>query len=66
MWNRVLTEEEINQPFQAYSVEPDSPGLVAYWKLDEGSGNLFHDYANGYDLKCNAAPGWIPVALPEK
>lgn len=66
VWNRVLTEEEINQPFQAYSVEPDSPGLVAYWKLDEGSGNLFHDYANGYDLKCNAAPGWIPVALPEK
>lgn len=66
VWNRVLTEEEIKAPYQAYSVEPDSPGLVAYWKLDEGAGNLFHDYANSYDLKCNTAPNWIPVSLPKK
>ncbi len=66
IWNRVLTKEEINEPFQAYEVAPDSPGLVAYWKADEGAGNVFHDYANGYDLRCQSAPKWIPVALPNK
>ncbi len=27
IWNRVLTKEEINEPFQAYEVAPDSPGI---------------------------------------
>lgn len=66
VWNRILTDEEIKTPYQAYSVDPDSHGLVAYWKLDEGAGNVFHDYANGYDLKCNVTPNWIPVSLPQK
>jgi len=66
VWNRVLTKEEINEPFHAYGVPADSPGLVAYWKMDEGAGNTIHDYANGYDLKCKDAPEWIPVSLPAK
>jgi len=66
VWNRVLTQEEIQAPYQAYNVETNSPGLVAYWKADEGSGDVLHDYANGYDLKCDKAPEWIPQALPAK
>lgn len=66
VWNRVLTKEEINEPFHFYSVSPDSEGLVAYWKIDEGAGNMIHDYANGYDLKCDKTPMWIPVSLPAK
>ncbi len=66
VWNRILTPEEINAPFHFYNVDPDSPNLAAYWKMDEGAGNTIHDYANGYDLKCNSAPEWIPTSLPSK
>ncbi len=66
VWNRILTKEEINEPYHFYTVDNNASGLVAYWKMDEGSGNLIHDYANGYDLKCQKAPEWIPVSLPVK
>lgn len=37
----------------------DSEGLFGYWKLDEGSGDLFRDaMANGFDLQCAVAPVW--------
>lgn len=66
VWNRILTQEEINAPYHFYTVDPESAGLVAYWKMDEGAGNTIKDYANGYNLKCNSAPEWIPVSLPVK
>lgn len=66
VWNRILTKEEINEPFHFYTVDNNTPGLAAYWKVDEGAGNTLHDYANGYDLKCESAPEWIPVSLPEQ
>lgn len=66
VWKRILSKEEINEPNHFYNVDEDSEGLAAYWKMDEGTGNSIHDYANGYDLKCQKAPGWIPVYLPEK
>lgn len=66
IWNRCLTQEEINAPLHFYTVPADSEGLVAYWKLDEGAGKRFADYANGYDLVCPNDPTWIQVAIPEK
>lgn len=66
VWNRILTKEEINSTNHFYTVNEDAEGLAAYWKMDEGTGNAIHDYANGYDLRCLKAPGWIPVYLPEK
>ncbi len=66
VWNRILSEDEIKAPNHFYYVNEDSEGLVSYWKMDEGTGNSIHDYANGYDLKCKSAPAWIPVYLPEK
>lgn len=66
VWNRVLSKEEINQPNHFYMVDENAEGLAAYWKMDEGTGNAIHDYANGYDLRCLKAPAWIPVYLPEK
>ncbi len=66
VWNRILSKDEINAPYHFYTVDPDSDGLVSYWKMDEGSGNLINDYANGYNLKCNSAPEWIPESLPAK
>lgn len=66
IWNRVLTQNEIKEPNHFYTVDPESDGLVAYWKMDEGSGSVFHDSANGYDLVCNSAPTWVSVELPAK
>ncbi|WP_286525559.1 DUF1735 and LamG domain-containing protein [Duncaniella freteri] len=66
IWNRVLTQDEIMEPNHFYTVDPESEGLVAYWKMDEGNGMVFHDSANGYDLVCNSAPTWVPVELPAK
>lgn len=43
IWNRALSSDEINASGHFYSVASDSNGLVAYWKLDEGEGNLFKD-----------------------
>lgn len=66
IWNRCLTPEEINAPLHFYTVANDAPGLVAYWKLDEGGGKRFADYANGYDLICPNDPTWVQVSIPEK
>lgn len=66
IWNRCLTQEEIQAPYHFYYVEPDSPGLVAYWKFDEGAGKDIKDYANGYNLTCLTAPEWLQVSLPVK
>ncbi|MDE5642978.1 MAG: DUF1735 and LamG domain-containing protein [Muribaculaceae bacterium] len=66
VWNRILGEDEIKSPNHFYEVSPESEGLVSYWKMDEGTGDAIHDYANGYDLKCQKAPQWIPVYLPAK
>lgn len=65
VWNKILDEEILKDPSHPYTVDPESEGLVSYWKFNEGSGLLIHDYANGYDLICNSAPTWIPVELPK-
>ena len=66
VWNRILTSDEINAPYHFYDVDPQSPGLVAYWKFDEGAGKDIKDYANGYNLTCLEAPTWVQVQLPAK
>lgn len=65
IWNTLLSDGVIAEPDQAYIVPVDSEGLAAYWKFNEGSGSLIHDYANGYDLLCVTSPKWVTVALPE-
>lgn len=65
VWNRILSDAELADTMQYYTVPVDSEGLVSYWKFNEGAGTLIHDYANGYDLTCNSDPTWIEVSLPE-
>lgn len=65
VWNRVLSDAEIAEATQPYSVKVPADGLVAYWKFNEGSGTLIHDYASGYDLNLVSAPTWTEVSLPE-
>ncbi|MDR1681447.1 MAG: DUF1735 and LamG domain-containing protein [Prevotellaceae bacterium] len=64
IWNVIRTEEEIASSM--YEVEPDTPGLVAYWKMDEGSGNTIKDYTgNGLNGIAKNQLKWISVELPE-
>lgn len=49
IWDRPLTATEIKQGLAA--VDPQSNGLKAYWKFDEGEGHIFHDATgNGFDM----------------
>lgn len=51
VWNKALTEAEINSENHFYNVDPKSEGLLAYWRCDDGVGNVLADAANGYS--CN-------------
>lgn len=65
IWNVVRTKEEIAQ--NPYEVDPASEGLVAYWKCNEGGGNVVKDQtANGNHLtaKSGTTLKWTPVSLP--
>ncbi|MBN2396390.1 MAG: T9SS type A sorting domain-containing protein [Candidatus Atribacteria bacterium] len=42
MWDIALTEEQINDNI-CTDINPDSEGLVAYWKFNEGLGQIAHD-----------------------
>lgn len=49
LWNRALSTSELQ--IGLCGVDPQSEGLIAYWKLNEGSGHIFHDATgNGYDM----------------
>ena len=49
IWDRPLTATEIKQGLGA--VDPQSEGLRAYWKFDEGEGHIFHDATgHGFDM----------------
>ena len=66
IWNRVLSEEEINAKDHAYEVDPNSEGLVAYWKLNDGL-VVIKDYSvNGINASPSSTLTWVDVALPAK
>lgn len=66
IWDHCLTEEEINGGTHFYEVNPNSEGLVAYWKLDDGTGTLLKDSSpNGNDLTLEEPTTWPKVSLPE-
>ncbi len=67
IWNRILDADTIkDQETHPYFVDPASEGLVAYWKFNEGSGQVIADRSgNGNDLKAAKPVEWRKVALPE-
>lgn len=50
VWSVARTPEQIAG--NMYGVSPESEGLVAYWKFNEGSGSTIIDHANGTNLSC--------------
>lgn len=67
IWNRVLTADEIARPNHFYWVDPEqSEGLVAYWKFDEGEGNVVKDHTvNGNHARAASDMKWKQVELPQ-
>ena len=57
---------EINAKNHFYKVDEASDGLVAYWKFNEGTGNVINDVTNGYNVVANSTITWLSVSLPEK
>lgn len=59
VWSKVLTQAEIINGM--CGIDPASPGLVGYWKFNEGTGNIAHDISgNGHDATANGTVTWIP------
>lgn len=49
VWDRALSANEIATGIAG--VNPQSNGLVAYWKMNESEGHIFHDATgHGYDM----------------
>lgn len=64
IWNIQRTQEQIASSM--YTVDPTTPGLLAYWKFNEGSGNVINDATgNGTNLTGEGTPTWVNVELPE-
>ncbi len=49
VWNRALSTAELQM--NLCGVDPQSEGLIAYWKMNEGEGHIFKDATgHGYDM----------------
>jgi len=45
--------------FYSPGIDPATPGLVAYWKFDEGAGYVVHDVSgHSNDLSITQPPKW--------
>lgn len=65
VWSVQRTQEQIASSM--YEVDPNTDGLVAYWKFDEGVGKQVKDHtANGNNITAVNDLTWTKVSLPEK
>jgi len=53
-YDHAVSEEEIDR-----IINPLPPNLVAYWKLDDGSGTVATDSAGDYDGTLRGGPTWV-------
>ncbi len=69
IWNRARTAAEIKATMSTL-LRGNEPGLVAYWPLDEGSGNIVRDRTNhGYHGTIDSPDGlgaisWVQTEIP--
>lgn len=58
IWNYVRSKKDL-QTF-ACAVDPATPGLMAYWRFNEGAGNTIRDVTGkGHDLTATSAITWV-------
>jgi hypothetical protein len=62
LWDVKRTKDQIAE--NMYSVNPQTKGLIGYWRMNEGQGNTFRDYANpdvgGGFVQDGSIPTWVP------
>lgn len=64
IWNRVRSMEEINAS-RFNRLTGQEPGLVAYWKMNEGEGSTLLDATGaGHGAMLLNEPTWIDIATP--
>ena len=72
IWNIVRTQQQIVD--NPYRVDPATPGLIAYWKFNEGTGRTIKDQTSyGTDITFvrntnqteSDDPTWVPVQIPD-
>jgi len=73
VWNKALTNEEIQGLIRS-NLNGNESGLIAYWPLDDGQGQIARDLSpNHLDLQLGTTDGedindpyWICTSIPEK
>lgn len=71
IWTTARSEQQIREHMNQL-VDPDEPGLAAYWRFDEGTGDTVYDLTgNGYQGQLGSFPGrdpadplWVPSDVP--
>lgn len=64
LWNILRTQDQIQE--NMYRVNPNTEGLLGYWKINDGSGNTLKDYAaeegvgGGYVHNASGDLIWYP------
>ena len=65
IWNVALTQAQIANNLLT-TLAGNEPGLVAYYRFDEGSGLTVHDAtANHLDGQLINGPVWVPSTVPQ-
>ena len=62
IWNYIRTPEEINAHLTT-PVDPATPGLVAYWPMDEATGAVLHDVVGARNATFTGPNGWWTEVL---
>ncbi|MCC8036164.1 MAG: DUF1735 and LamG domain-containing protein [Rikenellaceae bacterium] len=64
LWEVTRGIDEIQE--NMFELDPETPGLLGYWKFDEGEGNVVYDHSpNGRDGNSLNDISWIDVELPD-
>jgi hypothetical protein len=64
IWNRTLTPSEM-QTYLYTNLTGDEPGLVRYYKMNEGTGTSLADLASGgYNATLLNSPTWVGRDIP--
>ena len=58
IWNKERKQGEIEN--NMYVVNPQSEGLITYWKFNEGEGTTIHDHSVNERHLLNVRGAWIP------